>query len=109
MEGVRQSKYSILNLEEDKVMEGDHTEEKRNKMQMEIHIARGGSRALPSGKEKRAYVQIQNFSLIRSSHNPVEKINPPTVHVDKEGGEYQSAQIRKKDISRKKYSRGIGN
>ena len=26
MEGVRQSKYSILDLEEDKVMEGDRTE-----------------------------------------------------------------------------------
>ena len=43
MDGVRKSKYSILDLEEDNVMEGDHTEEERNKMQMESHIARGGS------------------------------------------------------------------
>ena len=75
-------------------------------MQMESHIARGGSRTLPSEKGKRANVQIQNFSLIRPSHNPKEKINPQTVHVDKEGGEYQSAQIRKKDILGKEYSRG---
>ena len=64
MEGVRQSKYSILDLEEDKVMEGDHTEEERNEMQMESQIARGGSRTLPSGKGKRENVQIQNSSLI---------------------------------------------
>ena len=42
MEGARQLKYSILDSEEDKVMEGDHTKEERNKMQMESHIARGG-------------------------------------------------------------------
>ena len=88
MEGVRQSKYSILDLEEDKVMEGGHTEEEMNKMQMESQIARGGSRTLSSGKRKRANVQIQNSSLIRPSHNPVKNINPPTMHVDKEGGEY---------------------
>ena len=88
MEGIRQSKYSILDLEEDKVMEGDHTEEERNEMQMESQIARGGSRTLLSGKGKRANVQIQNSSLIRPSYNPVEKINLLTVHVDKEGGEY---------------------
>ena len=76
MEGVRQSKYFILDMEEDKVMEGDHTEKERNKMQMESHIARGGSRTLLSGKGKRENVKIQNSSLIRSSHNPVEKINP---------------------------------
>ena len=104
MEGLRQSKYSILYLEEDKVMEGDHTEEEMNKIKMESHIVRGGSRTLPSGKGKIANVQIQNPSLIRPSHNPVKKINPPTVHVDKEGVEYQSAQIRKKDISRLEYS-----
>ena len=74
-------------------------------MQMESHIARGRSRTLSSGKGKRANVKIQNSSLIRPSHNPVEKINPSTVHVDKEGGEYQSAQIRKKHISRKEYGR----
>ena len=108
-EGVRQLKHSILDFEEDKVMKGDHTEEERNKMQMESHIARGGSRTLPSGKEKRENVQIQITVLIRPSHNPVEKINPPTTHIDKEGGEYQSAQIRKKDISRKEYSRGRVN
>ena len=88
MEGVKQSKYSILDLEEDKVMEGDHTKEEKNEMQIESQIARGGSRTLPSGKGKRANVQIQNSSLIRPSHNPVENINPPTVHVDKEGEEY---------------------
>ena len=91
MEGVMQSKYTILDLEENKVMEGDHTEEERNKMQMESHIVRGGSRTLPNGKGKKANVQIQNSSLIRPSHNLVEKINPPTVHVDKECGEYHSA------------------
>ena len=69
-------------------MEGDHTEEERNEMQMESQIARGGSRTLPSGKGKRANVQIQNAYLIRLSHNSTEKINPPTVHVDKEGREY---------------------
>ena len=109
MEGVRQLKYSILDLEEDKVMEGDHTEEEMNKMKMESHIARVGSRTLLSGKGKRANVQIQNSSLIRPSHNLVEKINPSTVHVDKEGGEYQSTQIRKKDILRKGCSGGLGN
>ena len=57
-------------------------------MQMESHIAGGGSETLSSGKGKRANVQIQNSSLIRPSHNPVENINPPTVHVDKEGVEY---------------------
>ena len=67
-------------------------------MQMESHIARGRSRTLPSRKGKRENVQIQNSSLIQPSHNPKEKINPQTVHVDKEGGEFQSAQIRKKDI-----------
>ena len=36
MEGVRQLKYSILDFEENKVMEGDHTEEEMNEMQMEI-------------------------------------------------------------------------
>ena len=86
------------------MMEEDHTEEERNKMQMESHIARGVSGTLSSEKGKRANVQIQNSSLIRPSHNPVEKINPPTVHVDKEGVEYQSAQIRKKVISRLEYS-----
>ena len=104
MEGVMKSKYLILDMEEDKVMEGDHTEEERNEMQMESHIDRGGSQTLSSGKGKRAKVQIENSSLIQPSHNPVNKINPPTVHVDKEGGEYESAQIRKKDISRKEYS-----
>ena len=108
-EGARQLKYSILDLEKDKVMEGDHTEKERNKMKMESHIARGGSGTPLSGKRNRANVQIQNSSLIRPSHNPVEKINPPTVHVDKEGVEYQSAEIRKKDISRKEYSGGRGN
>ena len=104
MEGVKQSKYFILDLEEDKVIEWDHTKEEMNKMQMESLIGRGGSRTLPSGKGKKENVQIQNSSLIRPSHNPVEKINPSTVHVDKEGGEYQSAQIRKKDILKKEYS-----
>ena len=88
IEEVRPSKYSILDLEEEKVMEGDHTEEEMSKMQMGSHIARGGSRTLPSGKGKRANVQIQNSSLIRPSHNPVEKINPLIVHVDKESGDY---------------------
>ena len=50
MEGVRQLKYSILDFEENKVMEGDHTEEEMNEMQMESQIARGGSRTLLSGK-----------------------------------------------------------
>ena len=109
MEGVRQSKYSILDLEKDKLMEEDHTKKESNKMQMESHITRGGSGTPSSGKGKRANVQIQNSSLILSSHNPVKKINPPTVHVDKEGVEYQSAQIRKKDISREEYSGGRGN
>ena len=109
MEAVRQSKYSIFDLEEDKVMEGDHTEEERNKMQMESHITIGGRQTLPSRKGKRTNVQIQNSSLIRPSHNPVENINPPTMHVDKEGEEYQSAQIRKKDISRKEYLGERGN
>ena len=90
MEGVRQSKYSILDLKEDKVMEGNHTKEGRNEMQMESHIDRGGSRTLLRGKGKREKVKIQNSSLIRPSHNLVEKINPPIVHVDKEGGEYHS-------------------
>ena len=63
MEGVRQSKYSILDLEEDKVMEGDHTEEEMNKMQMESHIARWGNGTLLSGKGRRANVQIQNSSI----------------------------------------------
>ena len=90
-------------------MEGDHNEEEMTEMQMESQIARGGSRTLLNKKEKRANVQIQNSSLIRLSHNLVEKINPPTMRVDKEGGEYQSAQIRKKDISRKEYSGGRGN
>ena len=76
MERVRQSKYSILNFEEDKVMEGDHTEKERNEMKMESQIARGGSRTLLSRKGKRANVQIQNSSPIWPSHNPVEKINP---------------------------------
>ena len=56
MEGVRQSKYSILDLEEDKVMEVDHTKEEMNEMQMEIQITRGGSRTLSSGKGNRANV-----------------------------------------------------
>ena len=109
MEVVRQSKCSILDLEEDKDMEGDHTREERNEMQMESQIARGGSQALPSRIGKRSNVQIQISSLIRPSHNLVEDINPPTVHADKEGGEHQSDQTRKKDISRKEYSRGRRN
>ena len=100
--------WKILDLEKDKDMEGDHTKEERNKMQMESHIAREGNRALPSKKGKRANVQIQNSSLIRPSHNSVEEINLPIVHADKEGREYQSAQIRNKDISRKEYSGGRG-
>ena len=90
-------------------MEGDYIEEEMNEMQMESQIARGGNRTLPSGKLKKANVQIQNSSLIRSSHNLIENINPPTMHVDKESGEYQRAQLRKKDISRKEYSGGRGN
>ena len=62
MEGVRQPKYSILNLEEDKVMEGDHTEKERNEMQIESQIARGGCLTLPSEKGKRA--NVQNTKLL---------------------------------------------
>ena len=86
MKGVRQLKYSILDLEEDKVMEGDHTEEERNEMQIESQISRRGCQTLSSRKGKRANIQMQNSSLIWPSHNLVEKINPPTMHVDKEGG-----------------------
>ena len=42
MDGVRKSKYSILDLEEDKVMEGDHTEEEMNKFKwIAISLERG--------------------------------------------------------------------
>ena len=47
-----------------------------NEMQMESQIARGGSQTPPNKKGKRENVQIQNFSLIRPSHNPIEEINP---------------------------------
>ena len=42
MEGVRQSKYSILDLEEDKVLERDHTKEERDEMKMESRSLEGG-------------------------------------------------------------------
>ena len=42
MEGVRQSKYSILDLEEDKLLERDHTKEERDEMQMEARSLEGG-------------------------------------------------------------------
>ena len=57
MEGTRKSKFSILDIGEDGVTEGDHTEEGREESCLASQPINGRKYSMSNGKGKRGNVQ----------------------------------------------------
>ena len=63
MEGTRRSKFSVLDMEEEEVTEGDHKGEEREESLLASQSSNGRKYYMSSGKGKRANVQTQKLAF----------------------------------------------